>query len=961
MWGYPDIGKGVRGETDGPVTIVIVQEAEAVEGMTRLYERTAEIEAIDTAVSSLPSGRGASLLLEARAGRGKTTLMEYAVAAAREAGARTLVARARHLTSAAPYEVLRRLLGPAVEDAGGAEALTGASRFAAPLFTPGAELTEGVDYGCQWLIARLAEQAPLLLAVDDAHWADSASLRVLLDVQAEISVQPVLLLLASRPVENPSAQPLLAAMASHPDNVLLTPGLLTREAVADLVVEQTGVRPDDAFVDECLRVSRGNAFYVRELLRQHQAAAEAQQTVPARTTLSLRRTVAARLGELGPDATGFAQAAAVLGDGCSLTVAAELAGLEHGDAVREAARLEVSSILTHGDPVEFLHPLIRHAVEDGLPEVARGELHARAAQLLWQNDELAGSVAEHLVVSPGAGDARVSAFLAEQGHEALASGSVAAAVRLLRRALDEPAPADQRDLLLVRLGRAEVAQGRLEAAQTHLREALESADRAVALTAAAELIDVVVAEGRYDDMVPLHARALTLRPYGHTDAEVRLRAQLLINNFMAVAPDLEPLPTELTSIDAPTLPLDRGVDRYLMVVAAVHGRSEHGHPAEWLVANLRRAVDSMPADPAALTAWDVRAVLAAATFLGSEELEESMAMLDRVAPVVVRLGGTAPDLQAELDHRRIMGALATGSFEDALARLDVAEEFIARHRLVAFDGFHRSSRGWVALERGDYPTAAAMLSERTGDDTVSPALGALLGGDADLAIALLGTLDLSVDPEAEVRAIEVELEPHLVASHAFEVLGDRDRAAAEAQREVTIRRRYGAAPQLAMALRRQASFLPARESVPVLEEALGLVESSPRRAVRARVLASYGAALRRASRTQEARDVLYRAADLADEMGMRRLRDRAQRELAAAGARPRRTRLHGPDSLTATQSEVAALAAQGLTNREIAERLFVTIKTVETHLMAIYRKLGIRTRDALAETLEREVAVVGAP
>lgn len=927
--------------------------------MTRLYERTAEIAAIDTAVSSLPSGRGASLLLEARAGRGKSTLMEYAVTAAREAGARTLVARARHLTSAAPYEVLRRLLGPAVEDAGGAEALTGAARFAAPLFTPGAELTQGVDYGCQWLVARLAEQAPLLLAVDDAHWADSASLRVLLDVQAEISVQPVLLLLASRPVENAAVQPLLAAMATHPDNVLLTPGLLTREAIADLVVEETGAQPDDAFVDECLRVSRGNAFYVHELLRQHRPQGEAQQAAPPAGTLSLRRTVAARLGELGPEATRLAQAAAVLGDGCSLKTAAELARIEPADAVRQAARLEVSSILTHGDPVEFLHPLIRRAVESGLPEVAVGELHARAAQLLWQNDEPAGSVAEHLVVSPGSGDARVSAFLAEQGHEALASGSVAAAVRLLRRALDEPAPADQRDLLLVRLGRAEVAHGRLEAAQTHLREALESADRAVALTAAAELIDVVVTEGRYDDMVPLHARALALRPYGHTDAEVRLRAQLLINDFMAVAPDLEPLSSELTSIDASTLPLDRGVDRYLMVVAAVHGRSAHGHPAEWLVTNLRRAVGSMPADPAALTAWDVRAVLAAATFIGSEELEESMAMLDRVAPVVVRLGGTAPDLQAELDHRRIMGALATGSFEDALARLDVAEGFIARHGLAAFEGFHRSSRGFIALERGDYPTASALLSDRTGDDLVSPALGVLLGGDADLAIALLGALDLSPDPEAEVRAIEVELEPHLVASHAFEVLGDRERAAIEAAREVAIRRRYGSPAQLALALRRRASFLPSREAVLLLEQACEIVDSSPRRALQARVLASYGAALRRAGHAQEARDVLYRAADLAEEMGMLRLRDRAQRELAAAGARPRRTRLHGPDSLTATQSEVAALAAEGLTNREIAERLFVTIKTVETHLMAIYRKLGIHTRDQLATVLDPRADRVG--
>ncbi len=97
---------------------------------TRLYERTAEIAAIDSALARLDEGRGSSLLLEARAGRGKSTLVEYAVDRARGQGARTLGARARHLASAAPFEALRRLLGPAVEDAGGVDALEGAARFA---------------------------------------------------------------------------------------------------------------------------------------------------------------------------------------------------------------------------------------------------------------------------------------------------------------------------------------------------------------------------------------------------------------------------------------------------------------------------------------------------------------------------------------------------------------------------------------------------------------------------------------------------------------------------------------------------------------------------------------------------------------------------------------------------------------------------------------------------------------
>ena len=123
-------------------------------------------------------------------------------------------------------------------------------------------------------------------------------------------------------------------------------------------------------------------------------------------------------------------------------MAAELARLDEATAVLQAARLEVASILQHGDPVEFLHPLVRAAVEAELPEVVEGELHARAARLLWLSGEPPESVAQHLVNSPGSGDAEVAAFLAEEGEAALEAGSVALATQLLDRALEEPAPAD---------------------------------------------------------------------------------------------------------------------------------------------------------------------------------------------------------------------------------------------------------------------------------------------------------------------------------------------------------------------------------------------------------------------------------------------------------------------------------------------------------------------------------------
>ena len=247
--------------------------------------------------------------------------------------------------------------------------------------------------------------------------------------------------------------------------------------------------------------------------------------------------------------------------------------------------------------------------------------------------------------------------------------------------------------------------------------------------------------------------------------------------------------------------------------------------------------------------------------------------------------------------------------------------------------------------------AAGFLAESRAEDSLYPALGAMLAGEPERVVAILGAQQFASDADGPVTAIEVELEPHLIASHAFELLGDRDSAQREAEREVVIRRRYGPRYRLAQALRRRASFEPARQALALLAEAVELAESTPRRAVTARVLASYGAALRRVDRIPEARESLYRAVDLAGEMGMERLRERAHHELVLAGGRPRRTRTSGPRALTEAQQHVARLAAIGRTNRQIAEELFVTIKTVETHLGAVYRKLGISTRDELVGAL----------
>jgi DNA-binding NarL/FixJ family response regulator len=164
--------------------------------------------------------------------------------------------------------------------------------------------------------------------------------------------------------------------------------------------------------------------------------------------------------------------------------------------------------------------------------------------------------------------------------------------------------------------------------------------------------------------------------------------------------------------------------------------------------------------------------------------------------------------------------------------------------------------------------------------------------------------------------------------------------------------RQSAAGWLAEALARTSD--PRESSVDVLRESPALLE-------RAKSIAELGAALRRSGQRAAARPLLAEALDLAAGCGARPLASRLHTELAAAGGRPRRERRHGLDALTPSELRVARLAADGQTNRQIAHGLYVTLKTVETHLAHVYAKLGIARRDELPAALAGENLGVPTP
>lgn len=923
-----------------------------------MVERTRELAALTACLEEIKTGAARVVVIEGVAGIGKTALLQAVRERAPARGVRVLATLVPHLSSTAPYGLLRRLLGPEVARRGGATTLTGAAAFAAPLFTPGAPVAAGVDYGCHWLLAALADAGPLLIALDDAHWADIESLRVLADAAEDLSGAPLAVMVTARPGLNRAAEPLLARLATLDGARVVHPAPLSEVGVATLLRHAFNREPDPEFTAACAQASGGNVFYLRELIRPLIAAglsptAGAVAELDATGPEALVHTVRRRLGELGLIATDLAQAAAVLGDDTPFADVAALAGVADDPAGDAAVSLRVSSILARTAPVAFPHPLVRAAVEQTVPPERLGRLHAKAAGVLRTAGAAPAKIAEHLLLAPPAGRAEVVDLLVDEAHRDLTTGSAEAAGRLLRRAMAEPPTPDSRPAVLLALATAERATGHLAEAGDHLREVVETGARPVALTAMADLFEVLYELDDADAASRLRRRAYAAEPYGRDQAEVRLRAALLLQ---AAETADDRAPTGLADIDIDRLPTGTGEERRLLVCAAIHHRATGQCPPDEFQAHLRRVVENLPADRP-LTYWEVLAALEAAAFLAAAEaMTDAETVLDRLRPEVVRLRRIAPGLQAEWSNRTVLNNLRRGHFEEAAAGLAEAERFAARHGLTMYAAMVSFTRGIIDMERGDYARAGAHLLLGPAEPAVVGALGELLSGRPAEALARLA---LPGHPDAPVTEREIEFEIHLIASHAYEILGDRAQALREADRELAVRRRHGPSYRLAAALRRRASFAPAREAVDLLTEAMAACDGTPREPVLARVRAAYGAALRRSGRLREARTELAAALDLATRLGMPRLAAKVGTEIRAAGGRPRRTRVTGVAALTDGQAAVARLAAAGRTNREIAESLYVTIKTVETHLAAVYRKLAVSGREQLREALAGDTQFSG--
>jgi hypothetical protein len=443
-------------------------------------EREKELGALADLRARARDGQGGLVLVQALAGLGKSSLLAACMSGARAEGMAVLAARGSELEQGFAFGVCRRLFEARLAAAASqerSELLDGAAAGCAPAIArlglaSGPAVEEQlfpILHGLFWLTSNLADREPLLLALDDAHWADRPSLRFLLYLAERVEDLAVALVVCVREGEPTGVGDLLDRLRADPSVTMARPAPLTHRGVDALVHRRLpGAVPE--LCEAIARSTAGNPLFVTELVGELarediEPDARAAAGIEGRAPQAVLPALLARVARLG--AVALARSAALLGDDATLAQAAELARLERDPAVRAADALAGAGILAGGEPLAFTHPLIRHALHADHPAAARAEAHRLAARLLADHGEPVERAASHLLQADRTGDVWAVGCLREAADGATGRGAPDAAVAYLQRALDEPPAPEQRGALLVSLGRAEYAAG-LEGAMGHV-------------------------------------------------------------------------------------------------------------------------------------------------------------------------------------------------------------------------------------------------------------------------------------------------------------------------------------------------------------------------------------------------------------------------------------------------------------------------------------------------------------
>ncbi|GAB2814218.1 LuxR family transcriptional regulator [Actinocorallia aurea] len=900
-----------------------------------LYGRDGELGVLSGLISRAAGGEGGALLVRGEAGIGKTALLEASRESAVRAGCRVLSAVGVQSEASLPFAGLHQLLRPVLDRSGALTARQQQELLAA--FGIGEGSAPGlfsVGMASLELVSAVAEDGPVLMVIDDAQWVDAPSSEALAFMARRLDAERAVMLLAVR--------------EGH-DTVLNDAGLAEMQVArldgeaARALVGRHAPALDRSLRDRVLAEADGNPLALVELPSALRGGGGGGMLMPwLPTTRRLERAFLSRVLELPKPAQAILLVAAANDRGDLAEILKATQVLEDADlsvgALEPAMSADLVDLIEH--EVRFQHPLIRSAIYQAAPVSRRLAAHAALAAALDRYQERR---AWHRAAASPAPDDEVALDLEAAAAKALDRGAPRAAVQALQRAAALSDPDTHRGRLLLRSAEINFELGDIAAARRQLAEASS----------------VTLQEGQ----------RLRLTLWMEAFSEESLFSPDRVRAFADVA-------DRLAGVDRD------GASLALRALWQVAISCWYGNPTQEtrdLIVNTARRlargdVDAMVlsiaacADPVSEAAWVIDEVTRMPPGTVDDPVEQHALGASLTAIWAFDLAW--PLLSAAIDGLRRQGRL--GLLGEALGSQAWSALHLGKHRLAmaAADESSRLSRDtgrplWalvadlakaaLASEEEDYETATRLIRE-TEAGLMSGGAPSVLGysqfargryamvsnqyGDAfDEFARVLDPSDLAYHPFVGYWAIADLIEAAARSGRSQDAA--RHLADLEALADTT------KAPFLiAMAAYARPFTVPDTDAEPLYQQALQTrLVSWP--AHRARLLLAYGQWLRRQRRLTDARRPLRAAVEGLDGLGIKAIAKDARAELRAAGEAVTHAAPDALDSLTPQELQIARLAAQGMTNREIGGHLFLSHRTVSHHLYNIFPKLGITSRGQL--------------
>ena len=939
--------------------------------LARLVGRGVELELLAARLELVRRGSARCAVIEGEPGIGKSALLGGLIELATERGVAVLRGDAHPLEAARPFGPLIDALGlrRGVGDerrAGIARLLAEGGEAAAPL-GPG-QLQVLVVEAIIDLLESISDRQPVLLAIDDVHWAEGATLLTLDWVMRRLSWAPVMLVMTVRPAPRSSELARLLDDAVRRDAAHVRLGPLVEDDLAALAAAQVGA-PLGSDLSVAIDRTGGSPLWVVELLRSLEAEGRIDRSNgvaelrPGGLPDSVRELVAARLAELPEHTIRALRSAALLGESFSLTEMALVAGRRVSDMVDDlGAAFTAGLVADHRGVLVFRHQLVRDAIYEAQPLAARTALHRAAADALADAGRPPEKVAAHLMLGAIAPD-RAAALSLREAAATVAPTAPGIATDLLRRAIELlPAGDEERDALLLEFAECAQRTGNIpESIQIAESVLGRSHEAAVDIPFRFVVISGLSIQRRGRDLIA-HTDALLGNPVATFGEQAHaLGLSCLGRCFSGDACGGESDARRGYQI------AERAGDQVMMswnLTTLSTALVIQGRFAEAIDVTARSAEIAL--NPPDLQARRrVPHMLHAMALIYGDRFDDAEAAVRTAAAECTAVGSWMLEADVQLFGSEIR--LLRGEWERAVPELEGGVRFaLERGNFNALPLFHGELAA-VAAAQGNLTAGWAWLAPFEAElDAEQPCFGAeqlfyaaaLLDEVAGEPASALDRLQSFIGHERE----QVNLMGHRVIAPAMTRLAlalDRHDlasvATAHAERAAQVDDTVPSVVAAAVRCRGLIDRDPA-----LMTEAILIAQRSGRALDHAGTCEDAASVLAAVGQATAARAVLETAIDRYEQMGARWLAARAvaaHRSLggrrAARGSRARGER--GWESLTRSERGVAELVTEGLTNREIGARLFISPHTVNSHLRRAFEKLGVSTRAGLAAAVAADL------